>query len=243
MKLIFIRHGEPDYIHDSLTEKGFREAEILSDRVAKMDIDEIYVSPLGRAQATAAPSLKKINRTAITLPWLREFSPKVHRPDSPDREHVAWDWLPQDWTVRPEFYDPKHWFEHPAFKEAGVKEEYEYVISSFDKFLTDHGYTKEGNLFKVSQSNNDTIVIFCHFGLTALLLSYLTNISPMAVWHGTITTPTSVTTVVTEERREGIASFRVISMGDVSHLYAAGEEPSFSGRFCESYYNTDQRRD
>ena len=28
MKIIFIRHAEPDYSIDSLTEKGWREAEI-----------------------------------------------------------------------------------------------------------------------------------------------------------------------------------------------------------------------
>ena len=32
MKLIFIRHGEPDYEADSLTEKGWREAELLAKR-------------------------------------------------------------------------------------------------------------------------------------------------------------------------------------------------------------------
>ncbi len=33
MRLIFIRHAEPDYEHNTLTKKGFREAEILSNRV------------------------------------------------------------------------------------------------------------------------------------------------------------------------------------------------------------------
>ena len=32
MNLIFIRHAEPDYTIDSLTEKGFREAEMLANR-------------------------------------------------------------------------------------------------------------------------------------------------------------------------------------------------------------------
>ena len=31
MKLLIIRHGEPDYSIDSLTEKGWREAELLAD--------------------------------------------------------------------------------------------------------------------------------------------------------------------------------------------------------------------
>ena len=32
MRLIFIRHAEPDYEHDSLTEKGWREAKLLAVR-------------------------------------------------------------------------------------------------------------------------------------------------------------------------------------------------------------------
>jgi probable phosphoglycerate mutase len=48
---------------------------------------------------------------------------------------------------------------------------------------------------------------------------------------------------VTEERREGIAQFRMLSFGDVSHLYAGGVEPSFSGRFRECYTNDYERKD
>ena len=65
----------------------------------------------------------------------------------------------------------------------------------------------------------------------------------MTLWHGTCAAPTSVTTVYTEERREGIASFRISAFGDTSHLYVADQEPAFSGRFCECFTNTDQRHD
>ena len=44
MKLLLIRHGEPDYSIDSLTEKGWKEAELLSEKLCKMKIDEFYVS-------------------------------------------------------------------------------------------------------------------------------------------------------------------------------------------------------
>ena len=37
MKIIFIRHGEPNYEIDSLTEKGWREAELLRSDV-EMDV-------------------------------------------------------------------------------------------------------------------------------------------------------------------------------------------------------------
>ena len=52
MKLVIVRHADPDYSIDSLTEKGWREAELLSDRIAKLDVKEFYCSPLGRAKDT-----------------------------------------------------------------------------------------------------------------------------------------------------------------------------------------------
>ena len=52
--------------------------------------------------------------------------------------------------------------------------------------------------------------------------------------------PTGVTTVVTEERKEGIAAFRMLEFGSVPHLYVADEKPSFAGRFCECYSNTEE---
>ena len=65
MKLLLIRHGDPDYEHDDLTEVGRREAALLAERIAPMPIREYYVSPLGRAKATAAPTLAKAGRTAV----------------------------------------------------------------------------------------------------------------------------------------------------------------------------------
>ena len=59
--------------------------------------------------------------------------------------------------------------------------------------------------------------------------------SPMVLWHNFVALPSSVTTIVTEERRKGTAQFRCTGFGDISHLYAGGEEPSFAARFCECY--------
>ena len=115
MRILIIRHGDPDYEHDSLTPKGWREAELLSDRISKMEIKDFYVSPLGRAKDTASLTLQKMNRTATECQWLREFAPRIHRPDVPDRETIAWDWLPEDWTKEENFYRFDHWWEHPAF--------------------------------------------------------------------------------------------------------------------------------
>ena len=39
MRLLIIRHGDPDYARDNLTEKGKREAKLLSEMLAKDKID------------------------------------------------------------------------------------------------------------------------------------------------------------------------------------------------------------
>ena len=54
MKIIVARHGEPDYENDTLTDKGWKEARLLADRISKWEVTDFYCSPLGRAQDTAS---------------------------------------------------------------------------------------------------------------------------------------------------------------------------------------------
>lgn len=242
MKLLIVRHGDPDYSIDSLTPTGWKEAQLLSERISKLDVKAFYVSPLGRAKDTASLTLKRMGRTAETMPWLREFPPQIKKP-SDTAPGICWDWLPQDWAIEPRFYDRENWLDVPAFAHTDVRQVYQQVCNSLDELLACHGYVRQGNLYRAQQPSEDTIVFFCHFGLECVLLSHLLGISPMVLWHGTCAAPSSVTTLVTEERREGIASFRMSSFGDISHLYAADQEPAFAARFCETFANENQRHD
>ena len=241
MKLLIIRHGDPDYVRDDLTEVGKREAACLADRIAPMEIREYFVSPLGRAMATAAPTLEKVGRTAVEYDWLKEFSIPVRRPDrNGELSRIPWDWLPQDWLSDPRLRSDAHWTENEILREAGVGEAYDYVIREFDALLARYGYERDGLLYRAVKPNEDTLAFFCHLGLGCVLMSHLMNCSPMVLWHGTALAPSSVSVFHTEERRPGLACFRAASIGDVSHLYAAGVEPSFAARFCEVYGNGDR---
>ena len=122
------------------------------------------------------------------------------------------------------------------------EEEYKWVTSEFDAFLAEHGYIHEGNAFRVVKENHDRIVFFCHFGVSCVLLAHLLGVSPVPLWQGFVMQPSSVTSIVTEEREQGIASFRTRSYGDISHLYVADEEPSFMARFCECF-SDDEKHD
>lgn len=254
MRLMIIRHGDPDYEKDSLTEKGWREAALLAERISRLEVKDFYVSPLGRARDTASLTLEKMGRTATVCPWLREFAPQIMRPDVPEHTMISWDWLPQDWTKVEEFYRRDLWTTPQVMREAvsadpvtgevrtGVKAEYDWVVQGLDSLLAKHGYVREGELYHAERSNQDTLVFFCHFGVECVMLSHLLGVSPMVLWQGTAAAPTSVTTLYTEERRKGNAVFRMTGFGDISHLYAAGEEPSFAARFCE-VYDSPQRHD
>lgn len=232
MKLIIIRHGDPDYENDTLTVKGVREAKLLSERISKLDVKAFYCSPLGRAQDTASYTLSKMNRTAETLPWLCEFEGKIF---DGDKLVQCWDRLPSCWTKYPEHYDYNTWYNSEIMKNSNVEKKYKEVCSGIDELLKKHGYEHNGNVYNVKDSNHDTVVLFCHFGVESVILSHIMSCSPMIFWHNFVALPTSVTTLITEEREQGIATFRCLQFGDVSHLYAGGEEPSFQARFCECF--------
>lgn len=240
MRILIIRHGDPDYSIDSLTPKGWKEAELLSNRMAKEEINEIYCSPLGRARDTASLTLKKLDRNAETCSWLREFDVPVILPDGSTKSN-CWDLMPSQWTGIEEFYGRKSWLETELMKSGPAKERYRQVADGIDGILAKHGYLREGNIYRTSLGNRDTVVLFCHFGVSCVILSHLLGISPVPLWQGFVAAPTSVTTLYTEEREKGIACFRCQSFGDLSHLYAADEPPAFAARFCETYENFDER--
>jgi probable phosphoglycerate mutase len=243
MKILIIRHGDPDYEHDTLTEKGRREAQLLADRLQKEKIDYFYSSPLGRAKHTCdcvAKACKK-EKEVIVKDWLQEFQ-CIHTLPSGQQRRRFWDMLPEFWTELDEMYDCEAWKKQNFFSEAGMETEYKKVTDGLDGVLKNHGYTREGRLYVTEQGNHDTIAFFCHFGLEMVLLSHLCNISPIPLTHHFAALTSSVTTLYTEERRKGKTTFRCCGFGDTGHLYAGGEEPSFAARFCE-VYEDDTRHD
>ena len=232
MRLIFIRHAEPDYAKDSLTEKGWREAEFLAERVQRWKVDEFYCSPLGRARDTASASLRKCGRRAAVCDWLREFDAPVIDPET-GKKRLPWDLWPGYWPKVPEMHSVDTFADTDLMRTGRVKEEYARVCAGIDEILKAHGYERDGKMYRTDCHNEDTVALFCHMGVTFFLLSHLLNISPVNLIHGMFLAPSSVTVVTTEEVRKGEAYFRCQMVGDTSHLYAAGEPVSHMGYFAE----------
>lgn len=234
MKLIFIRHADPDYEKDSLTEKGWREAELLAARVRDWEVAKFFCSPLGRARDTARVSLDKLGRNVEILDWLEEFYVPVSDPET-GAKRIPWDFMPAWWTLQPEFYQKDNWFHAPVMQSGAVETRFHMVQSGIDAVLAAHGYHRQEAYYRTENGSRDTLVFFCHLGVQFAVLSHLLGIAAPLLWQGFFVAPSSVTVLCTEERQKGNAYFRCKTLGDTAHLYQGGEPASNSGFFCEVY--------
>lgn len=239
MKIIFIRHAEPHYESGEITEKGKKEAACLALRVKDWKVDDFYVSPLLRAQMTAEPCLKAMGRDAVELPWIREFDPLVYNPEY-GKDNIVWNFFPKRFFNEPGFFDKDNWFDTPTLAtNPEVKERALYVFEKFDELLASYGYVREGNNYKIvkdsPKSKDSTIVIFCHLGVSLLIMGHLFGISPSCLWQAIFLPPTGVTVIGTEERDGENAMFRAQVIGDTSHLRNMEEPVSESGAFYEPF--------
>ena len=249
MRILLIRHAEPAYENDSLTEKGRREAQLLGEYLKNTEIDHFYTSPMGRARETMEYVLRaKGLKEYKVLDWVHEFENVVDK-DNDELIHayaevnmgddgriyprVAWDMYPG--AVTPEYLDASGWRNTAVAGHSEIVPQYDYVTEQFDKVLAEHGYVRNGMVYNCEQGNHETIAIFCHFGVESVLLSHLLNVSPFTLWQGTCALTSSLTELVTEERQKGIASFRCLRLGSLAHLDMGNEKPSFSARFCEVF--------
>lgn len=259
MRIIFVRHGEPDYANDTLTPKGWQEAELLSERIKNWDVDAFYTSPLGRAKDTASCTLKKMGREAVVLPWMQEFYYPIDDPIT-GRHGVPWDFVPSYWTNQPEMYDADKWAESEIMQQnPQIATAYKEVCQKLDELLSSYGYIRDrnfyrtvgkeehfmagtvtpGNVFTASRENEGSagpvIVIFCHLGITCLVLSRLLNIPFPLLVHGFFMPTSSITVVSSEERWGNEAYFRAQTIGDVHHLLSGGEPVSIAGSFVKVF--------
>ena len=190
MKLIFIRHAEPDYSKDSLTEKGFREAQILSTRTKDWRVTQFYCSPLGRAQETAKPTLAAHDVTltcefpdaapdvihepdaskAIVYPWLRELHAPIDPALHPTGKCIPWDLTPEYLNANPLLLDPNHWWEVPLMQSCDMKNQFDWISNGIDAVLAKHGYTRDGVCYRTDGLSGASDAFMKYDGTTELCL-------------------------------------------------------------------------
>lgn len=236
MRIMIIRHGDPYYPTDSLTEKGQREAELLSQKLKNEGITNIYVSPHGRAKLTAKPTAEKVGIEPIELDWLREFPSLLNWQYTTDfyKTYSPWNMPPELWTNDPLIFNNEKWRESEILKGSKITETYDYVCKKFDELTALHGFERNGSLYTITEkgeNNTDTIALFCHFGLGTALISHILNMPLVAVWNSVFLPTSSVTTLYMEQhiKERPIAHGIFVGIGDTSHLLVGNEPISCSG--------------
>ncbi len=234
MKIVIIRHAEPDYENNTLTKKGFKEADILGKYFKDIKIDYLYSSPLNRAKFTADGIVKYKNGLKYeVLDFLEEF----YSPIDLDycKNHICWDLRASFLNDNNALFDCDKWQTVNGFNSDGLTKRYKDLKLQFASLLEKRGYVKNGNYYDVVKPNHDTLVFVCHFGTESFLLSELLGVSPILLANYTVSRPTGVTILTTEEREKGKAIFRLLEFGTVYHLEKYNEEPSFMARFVECF--------
>lgn len=177
MRIVFVRHGEPDYAHDCLTARGKEQAMAAAERLREENIEEIYTSPLGRAAETAGAAAEVLNLPVRTLDYMRE----LHW-GSTDGSPIPSDGHPWDLAdlLAEEGYDltDPGWREHPYFRNNRVTAEADYVARKTDEWLKTMGYEREGAYYRCVRPDNrqKTVALFSHGGSSAAAMGHILNL-------------------------------------------------------------------
>ena len=180
-----------------------------------------------------------ISSNITICPWLKEFDHLIMLPNQNEKV-ITWDFLPSFYTSQKDLYNNDKYLDTEIFKSGNIKKYYQEVCSSLDELLSQHGYIRENNYYRVEKESEDEIILVCHFGMMSVLMSHLMNIPYVIIANTMCCPPTGITRFVSEERRQGVAHFRCLCFGETPHLVLENYKPSFAARFCETFSSKDR---
>ncbi len=222
MRIVFVRHGEPDYEHDCLTREGQVQALAAAERLKEEGIEEIYASPLGRATETAAAASAALGLPVTVLDFMRE----VHwgsRDGSPlfSGGHP---WNMADEMVRQGVnLNRPDWREHPFFRNNTVLDCVDAVEKGIDGWLASMGYVREGFYYRNVRPDDrqKTVALFSHGGSSCAAMGHMLNL-PFPYACALLHLEFTGITVLRLDRHPGAVTFPCLELGnDGRHLRGA----------------------
>lgn len=231
MILYYVRHGDPIYEPDSLTELGHKQAEALAARLANADIDRLFASTSTRARQTAAPTAKLLGKDVTLLDWCNERY--AWKEFSIVRKGVR-KWLFQEDEYLHKFVSCEFeklgdkWYKHPDVYTETLEKGIARIKLATYAFLSDLGYDKaeDGNYFVANRDNNERIALFAHEGFGMAFLSTVMGI-PYSTFCSRFELEHSCVTVVRFEG-DDIVFPRILQLNNDSHLFKAGLPTNFN---------------
>jgi probable phosphoglycerate mutase len=221
MRLYIIRHADPDYPNNTITAHGHREARALAAHIHHHKLTHLYCSPLGRAIDTMRYSADALKLEPVIEEWTQEW-PDCYADAEQFGRMCVWDVPGEIIRGTKPFVTEDNWHALKFFDQPIVRERFDALCKNSDAFLARHGYERDGGRYRIVKPSRDRIAVFCHNGFGLAWLAHLLGIPLPMMWSGFWLPPTSVSTVLFDERSGTWAVPRCIGMADVTHLHAAG---------------------
>ena len=237
MLLFYLRHGEPIYNPDSLTELGHKQAIALAERLSCFGLDRVFSSTSNRALQTAFPTAEKLGLSIEKLPWCHEGL--VAREFNPYKEGEGWTWcfshaptvkLFRSEEVRKLGYK---WYDHPDFKDLLYKEGVLRVNRETDLFLESLGFShdRENRVYrKNGKRSPERIALFAHQGFSMAFLSGLMDI-PYPEYCTRHDLGHSSMTVIDFHEWDDVVIPRFLQISNDSHIYKAGLPLTYNNEY------------
>ena len=218
MKIVFVRHGHPDYHNDCLTELGHLQAEAAAQRLEQEGIEEIYSSTRGRALETAQYTAKRIGiSTIVPCEFMREI-----KWGSRDGSEIYMKGLPwgvaKDMVKSGQSLMAEDWTDREPFRNNFVGDTGRACADGFDALLESLGYRREGEFYRVQKKTEKTIAMFSHAGASSAVLGRMFNL-PFPFLCGSMEPDfTSVTIVCLSGEDGSLVTPRLELFNDARHI-------------------------
>lgn len=218
MRLVLVRHGEPEWVRDGLsvdnpplTERGHRQARLAAGSLSQERFDEVHVSPLTRARQTAAPLFEALGREEHVSHWLEEIRNPVWHGSPSDKAELAF----QEERSR-----PSHLRWEGLEGGEAVRDFVARIREAAGLFLAERGIERLAGdlpLWRIERPDQH-LALVAHAGTNSCLLSHLLGLEPVPwEWDRFVIGHASVTTIQSYEMGDG-HTFGLTRLSDVEHL-------------------------
>jgi broad specificity phosphatase PhoE len=221
MLLIYVRHGDPNYETDTLTEIGLKQAADVADFLSVYGVDQIFSSTANRAIQTAIPTANRLGLEITPIDFAHEKYPWKNMTIETPSGFV---WPYQSNEVIDLFHTEEitnlgyHWYKHPLFIKGSYQEEMNRIQNESNRFFQELGYLHLGQgKYKVLHEHHDKVAMFAHQGFGYAFLSLLLNI-PYPIFCTHFELGLAEITLIEFKNVGGYAYPKVISLSSNHHL-------------------------
>ena len=229
MRLVFVRHGEPDYINDCLTENGVEQAQCTAERLKNEPISAIYSSPMGRAKQTASYTAEDHGLDVKVLDFMHEINWGIldEKKENGELKYEGHPWsLAHDLlTENPELIGSDKWNEHPYFADNKCTYFFPAISEGIDKLLACYGLERKDGAYLCTKACDDTIALFAHGGSGAVMISHIFSLPFPFVLSALPYGVCSVSVISFDSNEGGLILPRLELFNDMSHIRNRKKEP------------------